>query len=175
MENGKGRKRLFVVLVVLLVASVVTVYLAHDAEVDEIHRMALGYVGDLQNKQVQSASRRVLPDDLMALKASAMEHAALSIEFRADAETFFKTRDVAEMEAQSKERFFQFLVWRTFELHPLIHEALRRGKIAGVSTSRNGDAGKVDVALSLATDDGDRRFVMRLELSRLDEQWWIRI
>ncbi|MBL6976339.1 MAG: hypothetical protein ISR64_11450 [Deltaproteobacteria bacterium] len=175
MENGKSRKKLFVVLVLLFLGSVVTVYLAHDPEVDEIRRMAQGYMGDLQNKQVQSASRRVLPDDLLALKASGMEHAALSIEFRADAETFFKTRDVAVMEAQSKERFFRSLVWRTFELHPLIHEALRRGKNAGVSTSRSDEKGKVDVALSLATEEDDRRFVMRLELSRLDDQWWVRI
>jgi len=175
LTSRKGAKGLFVLLAVLLCVTVVTVFVVYDPELSTIRRRAIAYVGDLQKRDIHSAGRRVFVEDLSVLKESALEQAALSREFRARAEKFFGVSEMSEMGKQTKELFFEFMIDKVYEDRPELMEALRRGKVAGVSVKRDGAQATADTMISLATDEGKRQFVMHLKLVRHEGEWWIRI
>ncbi|NOZ01285.1 MAG: hypothetical protein GXP54_05275 [Deltaproteobacteria bacterium] len=175
MTDSRVKKGLFVVLGVLLAVAVATVIARYDPELARIRSATLGYIEDLKQRDFASASKRVFKDDLLALKSSSIDMVGSTAGFRRDVEEFFGTQDPAEIRAQSRLRFFQLMVWRTFDRTPDVHEALRRGEVVGVSLDRDGDSAKADVTLALATAQGQRQIQMHLKLIRDGDQWWIRI
>lgn len=175
MAETRVRKSLFLLLGLLLAFAVLTAIALHDSELETIRVISMGYIGDLQKNETRSAAQRIYPGDVLELKAASLDYAAVSQSFRGEAEVFFQTDDPQELRAQPRLRFFEFLVHRTYQHHPLAQETLRRGRIIGVSAERTGDSARVDVSLSLATEEGERRFVMKLKLARDDDQWMIRL
>ena len=181
MEERRSRsdpKRfmsVWVVIGALALASLAAAWAVYDPERAKVEEAIGGYVGDLRAALAQSASRRILPKDLADLKQAALVFSSENSDFRLDALSFLGVKDAAELAATPKERFFEFLIERTYARHPEIRMALTEGVLAGTLVRRQGDDATVEVTLRVDTPAGRRTFVMNQALRRSDEVWFVRL
>jgi len=170
------RKRYVGFLVVALVgASVLVVLQTYDPERKAVELAFNGYFGDVKHMLGPSAASRVFPEDLAALKEAALLYAGSRTEFRADAFAFLGVTDAAGLGRQTKERFFEFLLDRTRRMHPEVLQTLNEGRLMGTKIRRRDDVAYVEATFAVETSAGPRRFVMRLQMLRSDDIWFVRI
>lgn len=169
-------KRVLLALVAVLAAvSMLLMWVVQDPARQELRQAFFGYLGDLKQGQGASAAKRVLPDDLAALKQGALDRAGADPVFRQDAEVFFETRDAAAMIAVPRERFFEFLLARTMALHPQVRDVLADGKVVGTGVTRAGDEGELTASFAMDVPEGRRLFSMRLRFKKVDDVWMLRL
>ncbi|HOU52700.1 MAG TPA: hypothetical protein PLQ97_02085 [Myxococcota bacterium] len=162
-------------LAVLAGTSVVLSVAVHDPMQAEVKAAFFGYLGDLRKGDVQSAARRVWPEDLAVLKSAALDRMGSDPLFRRDGETFFERQDPAEITSVQKERFFEWLLARTFREHPEVRDVLSEGQVIGVGVRRLGGEADLTATLALKTPEGRQVFTMRLHLTRRDDLWFVRL
>ncbi len=169
-------KRVLLALVaVLAVVSMLLSWAIRDPAREDIRAAFFGYVGDLRQGLKASASKRVFPDDLAGLKSSALDRAGSEPLFRQQAMGFLEVRDAADLTAVPKERFFEFLLARTMDMHPQVRDVLSEGKIVGTGVHRTGDEADLTASFALDVPEGRRHFTMRLHLTRVDDVWFLRL
>jgi hypothetical protein len=123
----------------------------------------------------RSASLRVWPEDLSGLKAVALSRAGDRPEFRQAAEAFFGTADPALLAAQPRERFFEFLMNRTFAAHPEVFTTLSRGEAMGLAIRRTGDDARVEATLQVSVEGRKELVLMRVDMKRSADLWFVRL
>lgn len=169
------RHRMVILTGLLAVAAIATWWATRDPEVRLVEQAVREYVGDLKAQNLTSASRRIFPDDLLELKEAALFKAGIQESFRAEALEFFQARDLDEVRRASRERFFEFLLLRTFVQHRRLFGYLAGGQIAGVQIQRDGDEARALVSVDVDVPEGRRRLTMKAGLIKRDGVWWIRI
>lgn len=169
-------KRVLMALVaVLAVVSVLLSWAIRDPAREDIRGAFFGYLGDLRQGQNASASKRVFPDDLAGLKTGALDRAGGEPVFRQQAMDFLEVRDAALLIAVPKERFFEFLLARTLDLHPRVKDVLSEGKVVGTGLHRTGDEADLTASFALDVPEGKRHFTMRIHLTKVDDIWFLRL
>jgi len=162
-------------LAVLAGTSVVLSVAVRDPMQAEVKGAFFGYLGDLRKGDVQSAARRIQPEDLAVLKSAALDRMGADPLFRREGTEFLQRQDPAELTAVPKERFFEWLLARTFREHPEVREVLSQGQVIGVGVRRLGGEADVTATLALKTPEGRQVFTMRLHLSRAEDVWFVRL
>lgn len=175
MIRGGKKHEATIAILTLSVAGAISAYVVWEPERDAIINSFYGYLGDIKQHNVKSASRRIFPDDLTGLKMTAMELASEDSVFREELLNFMEVRSAEELGAVSKEVFFEFLLNRTFERHPEVVLALFSGQVVGFKVIRHHDDAVVEARLRVSTQRGKRDFVMTLSMARLDGEWFVRL
>lgn len=175
MKRAPGRKVWLAVAAVLCLAALLAWFFSWDPEKRLIEQAAREYVGDLKTFAIESASHRIFPDDLFELKNAALFNAGIKDSFRAEALAFFEAKDLEELRKAPKERFFQFLLNRTYKQHRHLFDSLALGKVVGVRVKRKGTEAEAAVFVDVARPEGKRRLTVRTYLINRDGTWWIRI
>jgi len=175
VAQSRTRLAIWLVLAGLALGSAVAAAAVYDSKRKHVEVAFLAYLGDLKTLRFQSASLRMLPADLAALKQAALDRASEYPEFRDAAMRFLGAADPADLAAERKERFFEFLLDRTFGLHPEIHAALSQGSVIGMRIRRDGRKAHVDATLDLPGPGKARHFVMQVDLVELDDEWLVRL
>jgi len=170
-----SRRRLVASVVALGVVAIVVWWWTRDPEASVVARAAFDYVGDLKAQAMTSASRRVFPDDLLVLKEAALNRAGTEDSFRTETLEFFQARDLDEVRRAPKERFFEFLLLRAYRQHRDLFDLLARGEVEGIRVRRDEDQARVSVSVRVQVPEGRRQLTMRLEMTRSDGVWWVRI
>ncbi|MBP7125653.1 hypothetical protein KBD49_04730 [Myxococcota bacterium] len=162
-------------LAVLAGTSVVLSVAVRDPVQAEVKTAFFGYLGDLRKGDVQSAARRVWPEDLAVLKSAALDRMGSEPLFRQEGTEFLERQEAAEITSVPKERFFEWLLHRTFREHPEIRDVLSEGQVIGVGVRRTGGEADLTATLALKTPEGRQVFTMRLHLTRRDDLWFVRL
>lgn len=162
-------------LAVLAGTSVVLAVAVRDPAQTEVRTAFFGYLGDLRKGDVQSAARRLWPEDLAVLKSAALDRMGSDPVFRQEAMEFIEKREPAEIASVPKERFFEWLLARTFRQHPEVRDVLSEGQVIGVGVRRLGDEADLTATLALKTPEGRQVFTMRIHLTRRDDLWFVRL
>jgi hypothetical protein len=169
------KKVLLALVAVLAAVSLLLAWAVQDPARAQVREAFFGYLGDLRQGLPESASHRVLPADMAALKQAALERVGSDPLFRSDAEAFFARTDPAELVALPKEKFFEFLLARTLKQHPAVRDVLAEGKVVGTGVRRSGGEADLTATLALDTPEGRRMFTMRLHLTRMEDIWFLRL
>jgi hypothetical protein len=170
------RKVLIVLVVVMASLAVIGAWIMHDPARDAIRISFHGYIGDLKTRNFSSASHRILPDDLGALKASALVRLSESRAFREEAMTFFEVANSAAVASVAREGFFEFLLVRTFAQRPEIHDVLSDGQVLGLTIRRAGEDAEAEATLGLDLPEGGMRyFSLKLRFRRSEDVWLVRL
>jgi hypothetical protein len=173
--GGLGRRETAIAIAVLAVSSAVAIWVVREPEREAIEAAYSGYLGDLRNQRFRSAGMRMYPDDLVGLKRAAIELAGEDRAFREATLDRLEAASAEELGAVPKERFYEYLLERTFTAHPEVRQALLSGETIGMRVRRHGDDAGVEATLRVATPEGRRHFVMTLKLRRTDETWFVRL
>lgn len=171
----RTRKIAIGVVVTLSLIAVGIAYYFHDGERGEIRRAFLAYLGDLKQEQYNSAASRVLLNDLVTLKQGAIQLAGESLSFRNEVEHYFKVDTANALVAIPADRFFGFLVTRTFEKNAELERVVQNGVFQGMKIERSGEDAESDARLRLESPDGQRESSLRLSFVKKDDTWFIRL
>lgn len=175
MAAPSHKRRVFAVITALAVLSAAAAAAVWDPARKEIEVAFTAYLGDLKTLRSRSAALRIFPTDLVALKRAALDRASQYPDFRDETLKFMQVREAVELAAVPKERFFEFLLERTFTAHPEVHSALSQGTLAGMHIRREGQSASVDAAISVSSGADRRYFTMHVEMVRADDQWLVRL
>jgi len=168
-------QKLGIMVVLLGLGAVAVALVVRDPERRRVESAFFAYLGDLRMRRFDSASRRVFPDDLTRLKMSALEHASEYVVFRDSVMAFMGVSAPQDLAAVPRERFYEFLLDRTFAEHPEVHEVISQGSVVGTRIIRDGGSATVDATFGVGTRQGRRQFVMHVDLVRLDDEWMVRL
>ena len=169
-------KRVLLVLIAVLAAvSMLLSWAVRDPAREQIRTAFFGYLGDLRQGLDSSVSKRILPEDLVGLKMGALDRAGSDPTFRQRAMEFLGVRDATDIAAVPKERFFEFLLTLTMDLHPHLKEVLSEGKLVGTGVLRTGNEAELTASFALNAPEGPRHFSMRLHLTKVDDAWFLRL
>lgn len=174
----KGAKRLkssLVAFALLLVLTCAAWLLSYDKESKEVEIAARMYLGDIKIGQIVSASHRIYPEDLLRLKEAAQFKAGVNEEFRREMLEYFQARDLDEVRSLPRQRFFEFLLYRTMRLYPDLFGLLASGRISGVKVRRHDDEAEARISVDVEGPSGKRRLSVFLRLAKSEGVWWVRI
>lgn len=175
MKPSSLRRVYGVTIAAFLVVSAIIVVVGWDPERTRIEEYVHAYLGDLRMRNGASASRRIWPEDLDALKAATLVEAGSDSTYRAAAYAFLGIGEAQELAALPRERFFEFHLSRLEGQRAELFRALSTSVPAGMSVHRRGDTADVKVVLLPDARDYSARFSMNLRVVRSDDIWFIRI
>jgi hypothetical protein len=173
--GGLGKREAAIAIAVLAVSSAVAIWVVREPEREAIEAAYSGYLGDLRNQRFRSAGLRMDPDDLAGLKRAALVLAGEDRAFRRETLERLEAASAEELGAVPKERFYEYLLERTFDAHPEVRQALLSGETVGMRVRRHGDDAGLEATLRVNTPEGRRHFVMTLKLRRSDDVWFVRL
>jgi hypothetical protein len=175
MKPSSLRRVYGVTIAAFLAVSAAIVAVGWDPERARIEEHVHAYLGDLRARNGESASRRIWPDDLDALKAATLVEAGDDSAYRAAAYAFLGIDGAPELAALPKERFFEFHLSRLETQRAELFRALSGSLPASMSVYRRGDTADVTVVLLPDARDYATRFSMNLRVVRSEGVWFIRI
>ena len=170
-KNGK-RKRYLIGPLIFLLVMIVSILLRYDPEADEVEFVTRKYVGNLQTEAFLSAGHFVYPQNLIDLKHSAILKAGMNEGFRQEILRAMNVASLEELTRVPKERFFDFLVKRSFAYYKSTFEMIKKGTVIGVKVRRKKDNAWVQVSFRLVEDSIQKRFRMRLALKK-ENAWFV--
>jgi len=169
----EGKRWEYLIFALLLILAVVgSIILNYDPEAEAIEFVAREYVGNLQGETFLAAGQYVYPQNLIELKQSAIQKAGMNEGFRQEILRALGVASLEDLRSVSKERFFEFLVKRSFAQHNRTFEIIRKAKVIGVKVRRKKDKAWAQVSFRLVEDSVEKRFRMRLKLKN-ENGWFV--